>query len=329
MGFKQLSGLLAAIVLALLTFAPAAADPVRIVGFGASLMAGYRLDPGNSFPERLEIALRDAGHDVVIANAGVSGDTTSGGLERLDWSVPDDTDIVLLELGANDMLRGLSPEATERNLAAMIERLSSRDIDVVLIGMLAAPNLGTDYAEAFDAIYPRLAERYELAFHPFFLDGVATESGFLLDDGMHPNPKGVDRMVEGILPLMEEVLAGAETQPDEAAMEPFRLAGTVSYRERIALPDSSTLAVRLVNIALLDAAAEVIAEAVMPAGTGGPFTYELRVDPEPTRHPMHFALEAVILHQGRMLFRETVRYETSMNDRDDIDIVLEMVGAPD
>jgi acyl-CoA thioesterase I len=206
MAFKQLSGLFAAAILAFLTAQPAVAEAVRLIGFGDSLMAGYRLAPGEAFPEKLETALREAGHDVVIVNAGVSGDTTSGGLERLDWSVPDDTDIVLLGLGANDMLRGISPELTERNLAAMIERLEERGIDIVLIGMLAAPNLGTDYAEAFNAIYPGLAERYELTFHPFLLDGVAAESAYLLDDGMHPNAQGVDRMVEGILPLVEEML---------------------------------------------------------------------------------------------------------------------------
>jgi acyl-CoA thioesterase I len=206
MGFKQLSGLLAAIVLALLTFAPAAADPVRIVGFGDSLMAGYRLDPGNSFPERLEIALRDAGHDVVITNAGVSGDTTSGGLERLDWSVPDDTDIVLLELGANDMLRGISPDIAEANLREIVEALRARSIEILLMGMLATPSMGGEYAEAFDEIYPRLAEEYDLAFYPFVLDGVTANPELLLEDGMHPNAAGVERMVEGVMPLVVEML---------------------------------------------------------------------------------------------------------------------------
>ena len=210
MGFKQLSGLVAAGILALLTVFPLAAEPVRIVGFGDSLMAGYRLDPGQSFPERLEQALRERGHDVVITNAGVSGDTTSGGLERLDWSVPDETDIVLLQLGANDMLRAVPPEITERNLAGMIERLQARDIDIILMGMLAAPNLGNAYRETFDAIFPRLAESYGVALYPFFLDGVVTQSGLMLDDGMHPNAEGVGIMVERVLPLIEETLAGRE-----------------------------------------------------------------------------------------------------------------------
>ena len=203
MGFKQLSGFIAAGFMALMTIFPAAAEPVRIVGFGDSLMAGYGLDPGQAFPERMEQALRDRGHDVVIMNAGVSGDTTTGGLERLDWSVPDETDIVLLELGANDMLRGVSPEVTERNLAAMIERLQARDIDIVLMGMLAAPNLGSTFREAFDGIFPRLAETYGLPLYPFFLDGVATRSALMLDDGMHPNAAGIETMVERVLPLVE------------------------------------------------------------------------------------------------------------------------------
>ena len=210
MGFKQLSGLLAAGFLTLLTISPLAAEPIRIVGFGDSLMAGYRLDPGQSFPERLEQALRERGHDVVIANAGVSGDTTSGGLERLDWSVPDETDIVMLELGANDMLRAVPPEVTERNLAEMIDRLQARDIEIILMGMLAAPNLGNAYRETFDAIFPRLAESYGVALYPFFLDGVATQADLMLDDGMHPNAEGVDIMVERVLPLIEETLAERE-----------------------------------------------------------------------------------------------------------------------
>ena len=189
------------------TVAIATADPVKIVGLGDSLMAGYQLDPGQSFPEKLEAALKARGHDVVIVNAGVSGDTTAGGLSRLDWSVPDDTDLVILELGANDMLRGIAPQVTEDNLTAMIERLDERDIDVVLAGMVAAPNLGADYAAQFNPIFPKLAARYDVPLYPFFLEGVAAERALLLDDGMHPNAAGVNRMVENFLPLIEEVLA--------------------------------------------------------------------------------------------------------------------------
>jgi acyl-CoA thioesterase I len=210
MGFKQLSGVIAAGFLAFLTVFPAVAEPVRIVGFGDSLMAGYRLDPGQSFPERLEEALRARGHDVVIANAGVSGDTTSGGLERLDWSVPDDTDIVILELGANDMLRAVPPPVTERNLAEMIERLQARDMEIILMGMLAAPNLGNAYRDDFDGIFPRLAENYGIALYPFFLDGVVTQPSLMLDDGLHPNAEGVEIMVDRVLPLVEASLADGE-----------------------------------------------------------------------------------------------------------------------
>lgn len=191
--------------------ASAVAEPMKIVGFGDSLMAGYQLDAGQSFPERLEAALKTRGHDVVITNAGVSGDTTSAGLSRLDWSIPDETDLVILQLGANDMLRGLSPAIAEENLDRMIRRLRERDIDIVLVGMIAAPNLGAEYGDRFNAIFPRLAETYGLPLYPFFLDGVVPNATLLLEDGIHPNASGVDRMVEGMLPLMERVLHGADT----------------------------------------------------------------------------------------------------------------------
>lgn len=201
------NGLVGAGVALVASASLAFADPVRIVGLGDSLMAGYQLDAGQSFPEKLEAALKARGHDVVIANAGVSGDTSAGGLSRLDWSVPDDTDLVILELGANDMLRGIAPQVTEDNLTAMIERLNQRNIDVVLAGMVAAPNLGADYAAQFNPIFPKLAARYDVPLYPFFLEGVAAERALLLEDGMHPNAAGVDRMVENFLPLIEEVLA--------------------------------------------------------------------------------------------------------------------------
>lgn len=189
------------------TAVTAKAEPIKIVGFGDSLMAGYGLDAGMSFPEKLEKALRDKGHDVVIANAGVSGDTSSGGLSRLDWSVPDGTQLVILELGANDMLRGIGPDITEKNLDAMISRLKERKIPVLLAGMRAAPNLGPDYQAAFDAIYPRLAEKHGVPLYPFFLDGVAADRAYLLEDGMYPNAAGIDRMVERVLPTVEKLLA--------------------------------------------------------------------------------------------------------------------------
>ncbi|MDI6028263.1 arylesterase [Corticibacterium sp. UT-5YL-CI-8] len=206
MAFKHLIlGLFA--FAASLALSPAYAKTVKVVGFGDSLMAGYGLGPGEGFPEKLQAALQDKGHDVVISNAGVSGDTTSGGLSRLDWSVPDDTDLVILELGANDMLRGISPETAEKNLDSMLQRLKGRGIDVLLAGMFAAPNLGADYGDRFNAIYPTLAKKYDVTLYPFFLDGVAGERSYALEDGMHPNAKGIDRMVERFLPTMEAELA--------------------------------------------------------------------------------------------------------------------------
>jgi acyl-CoA thioesterase I len=209
--FKQFLRALGALGFLAMAVAPAFAESFKIVGFGDSLMAGYQLDNGQSFPERLEVALRERGHDVVITNAGVSGDTTSGGLARLDWSVPDDTDLVILQLGANDMLRGLDPQITERNLDEMIARLRDRDIDIVLAGMFAAPNLGSDYGARFNGLYPRLAEKYDLPLYPFFLDGVLTQASLLLADGMHPNARGVDRMVENFLPTIEPLIMRARS----------------------------------------------------------------------------------------------------------------------
>ncbi|WP_442581224.1 arylesterase [Mesorhizobium sp. ASY16-5R] len=208
MAFKRFMLFVAAAVMAsALSFVQAQAEPRQIVGFGDSLMAGYMLDAGKGFTDRLQAALKAGGHDVVISNAGVSGDTSSGGLARLDWSVPDGTDIVILELGANDMLRGVTPDITRKNLDQMISRLKQRNITVLLAGMRAAPNLGGDYQAAFDAIYPDLAAKYGLALYPFFLDGVAGNRDLQLEDGMHPNPAGVDKMVEKFLPTMEKVLA--------------------------------------------------------------------------------------------------------------------------
>ena len=207
MAFKQLAILAFAAFFAILATVPASTEPYRIVGFGDSLMAGFGLGPGEGFPEKLQAALQKKGHDVVIANAGVSGDTTSGGSSRLDWSVPDNTQLVILELGANDMLRGIAPAVTEKNLDAMIARLKQRGMAVLLVGMVAAPNLGPDYADAFNGIFPRLAEKHNVAFYPFFLDGVAADRTLLLEDGMHPNTAGIDRMVERVLPSVEKLIA--------------------------------------------------------------------------------------------------------------------------
>ncbi|QOF69269.1 arylesterase [Aminobacter sp. SR38] len=209
MALKHLTFAFLAVSLAFFTtIAPVWAEPFKIVGFGDSLMAGYGLNPGESFPEKLEKALRNNGHDVVITNAGVSGDTTSGGLSRLDWSVPDGTQLVILELGANDMLRGIDPALVEQNLDKMLARLQERKIEVLLAGMVAAPNLGHAYGEQFGTIYPRLAEKYGVTLYPFFLDGVAGDPKLLLEDGMHPTAEGIDRMVAKALPTVEKTIAG-------------------------------------------------------------------------------------------------------------------------
>ena len=184
------------VIAASLIFAAAAdARTINLVGFGDRLMAGYQLPPGDGFPEKLQTALKAKGLDVAIANAGVSGDTTTGGLARIDWSIPDGTDGVILELGANDALRGIPPEESEKNLDQMIGRLKERGIAVLLVGMMAPPNMGADYAARFNPIYRKLSEKHGVPLYGFFLDGVALDAGLKLDDGMHPNAKGVDVMV--------------------------------------------------------------------------------------------------------------------------------------
>ncbi|MBD9558195.1 arylesterase [Ensifer sp. ENS03] len=194
----------------MMTFAlswTARAETISLIGFGDSLMAGYQLPPEDAFPARLEKALKEKGFDVTIANAGVSGDTSSGGLARIDWSVPDGTKGVILELGANDALRGIAPEETRKNIEAMITRLKDRGIAVLLAGMMAPPNMGADYAARFNPIYPELAKKYGLELYPFFLDGVVTDAKLKLEDGMHPNGDGVGVMVEKALPVVERFLA--------------------------------------------------------------------------------------------------------------------------
>jgi acyl-CoA thioesterase-1 len=212
MSFKAALGFFASLAItALLSAGLARAEPVKLVGFGDSLMAGYQLPAADAFPVKLEAVLRAKGYDVEIANAGVSGDTTSGGLSRLDWSIPDGTQGVILELGANDALRGIAPEQTEKNLDAMLTRLKERGIPVLLAGMLAPPNMGADYAERFNGIYKRLSEKHGVPLYPFFLEGVVTKADLQIEDGMHPNPAGVDVMVQSILPTAEAFLKSIST----------------------------------------------------------------------------------------------------------------------
>ncbi|MEZ5800142.1 MAG: arylesterase [Nitratireductor sp.] len=204
--FLPLRILAAITTLALLTALPAAvraaeqpAPPVVVV-LGDSLVAGYGLDESDAFPQKLEKALLSANVAVKIINAGVSGDTSAGGLSRLDWSVPPEASAVIVELGANDALRGLSPDATMQNLDAIITRLQERGIKVLLAGMLSPPNMGRDYEAAFNAIYPALAEKHDIGLYPFFLDGVAGNPELNQPDGMHPTAQGVDEIVTRFLP---------------------------------------------------------------------------------------------------------------------------------
>jgi len=187
--------------------AGAAEGPVRIVAFGDSLTAGYGLPADAAFPARLEKALNAKGAAVAVSNAGVSGDTAAGGLARLDWSVPEGTEAVILELGANDMLRGLDPQATRQTLQEILSRLHERHIEVLLCGMLAAPNLGADYVQAFNGIFPDLAATDHLLLYPFFLAGVLDDPRLVQHDGLHPTAAGVDVIVAGILPEVEELVA--------------------------------------------------------------------------------------------------------------------------
>jgi acyl-CoA thioesterase-1 len=197
-GFRPCFWLLLALALGLAP--PASARPLRLVALGDSLTAGYALPADAAFPAQLQRALRAKGFDVEIANAGVSGDTSSGALERLDWALGEGADGVLVEIGANDMLRGTDPALTRKNIEAILTRLQQRKIPALLVGMRAAPNLGPEYAQKFDPIYAELAKKYGAAFYPFFLEGVAGHPERQLPDGMHPNREGVAIIVAGILP---------------------------------------------------------------------------------------------------------------------------------
>jgi acyl-CoA thioesterase-1 len=195
--------------------ATAAERPVRIVALGDSLTAGLGLPADAAFPAKLERALRAKGLAVEISNAGVSGDTASGGLARLDWSVPAGTDAVLIELGANDMLLGVDPKITRKALAEIVRRLAERHIVILLAGMRAAPNLGAGYGREFEAIYSELAAANDLLLYPFFLDGVAADSRLNQRDGIHPTAAGVDAIVARILPKAEELVARVRSKRAE------------------------------------------------------------------------------------------------------------------
>ncbi len=186
-----------------------AAAPLRIVGLGDSLMQGYGLPPGGDFPARLQAKLVADGVAVQIVTAGVSGDTSAGGLARLDWSLADHPDGVIVELGSNDALRGQAPEDIEKNLDAILAKLKAANVPVLLAGMKAPRNLGPDYVAKFDALFPRLAKKYGVLFYPFFLDGVATDPKLNQKDGMHPNPQGVEIIVARIEPFVKQLIVKA------------------------------------------------------------------------------------------------------------------------
>ena len=181
--------------------------PVKIVAFGDSLTVGYGLPATDAFPVKLAHALEAKGIKVQIVNAGVSGDTASGGLARLDWSLPSDTDAVILELGANDAMRGIDPAVTRQALAAILTKLKERGVAVLLCGMYAPPNMGADFERAYQRMYPQLARSYDAILYPFFLDGVAGHREHNQADGIHPTSKGVDLIVKAILPKVEELVA--------------------------------------------------------------------------------------------------------------------------
>jgi len=183
-------------------------EPLRILAFGDSLTAGFGLPDTDGFVAQLQAALTSKGVKAKVINGGVSGDTTAGGLARLDWALGDDPQLVILELGANDGLRGLDPKSTQANLDAILTRLGDQKRAVLLAGMRAPPNLGAEYANAFDAIYPALAERHHVALYPFFLDGVAAHAELNQEDGIHPNAAGVKVIVGHMLPDVLKAIDG-------------------------------------------------------------------------------------------------------------------------
>ena len=190
--------------------ADAAGRPLRLVVLGDSLAAGFRLPGDAAFPVVLEKALRARGYVIEVANAAVSGDTATGGFERLEWAMGGPADAMILELGANDMLRGLDPEVTRRSLNSILAQVALRNVRVLIAGMRASPSLGADYQSKFDSIYPDLAKKHDAILYPFFLEGVAADPALNLSDGIHPNRAGVERIVAGILPSVEALIRQAQ-----------------------------------------------------------------------------------------------------------------------
>jgi acyl-CoA thioesterase-1 len=192
--------------------AAARAEPITILALGDSLTAGFGLAPGEGFPAQLEAALIARGHDVAVIDAGVSGDTSSGGLARLDWALDPATDAVIVELGANDALRGIDPSITRTSLDGIMANLAERGLPTLLAGMIAPPNMGQAYGDAFNPIYAELAEAYDAVYYPFFLDGVAAQPQLNLPDGIHPTAEGIGLIVERIMPYVEDLISRVPDQ---------------------------------------------------------------------------------------------------------------------
>ncbi len=211
--------MIALAVLPMAALGAADSAPLRLLAFGDSLVHGYGLAADDAFPAQLERALRGEGYRVEVMNGGNSGDTTAGALARLDWVLSDRPDLAIVELGGNDGLRGLDPAETYRNLDAILSRLKAEGIAVLLAGMLAPRNLGADYVEAFDAVYPRLAAAHDVALYPFFLDGVALQPDLNQADGIHPNAAGVARVVERILPSVVRLIEDHGAHHDAGARD--------------------------------------------------------------------------------------------------------------
>lgn len=201
-------------------------QPLKIVAFGDSLTAGYGLPAEASFPRQLERALKAKGHSVSIINAGVSGDTTGAGLARLDWAIPDDADAVILELGANDALRGHNPDQTRSNLDKILTKLKTKKLDVLVAGMRAPTSMGQRYIDKYDPIFEQLASKHGQLYYPFFLDGVALDPKLNLDDGLHPNSTGIGVIVERILPSVEKLIDRARTT------SPSKSQSSIQYQQR-------------------------------------------------------------------------------------------------
>jgi acyl-CoA thioesterase I len=189
--------------------------PLHIVAFGDSLFSGYGLRSSQAFPAQLQKELEARGHNVVVSNAGVAGDTTSDGLKRLAWAVPDNTDAVILEFGANDALRGMDPKQARANLEKIVAKLQERHLPILIAGMRSPANWGDHYSDDFDSIFPELARNHGLILYPFFLDGVVFDTKLNQDDGMHPNPKGVAEIIKRIMPSVEQLImrASARREP--------------------------------------------------------------------------------------------------------------------